>query len=133
MRRAPCAVMSMLACLLLLSGCMLSPSGGTKDLVINEHLLSYGPDVGTDQLVFKFASGDQDEIPHYGCCNGALTNPRISTNMVWSFARRGKDWYYVEAYTPADWAGVCRLRASGSEPAGPDIQYMTSCTTAAGD
>ena len=41
-----------------------------------------------------------DEIPHYNCCSGALLNPRISMTMIWFFARRGEDWYYVEAYVP---------------------------------
>lgn len=41
-----------------------------------------------------------DEIPHYQCCISALLNPGISMNMVWFFARRGNDWYYVEAYIP---------------------------------
>ena len=41
-----------------------------------------------------------DEIPHYNCCSSALTNPRISMNMIWFFAKRGDDWYYVEAYVP---------------------------------
>lgn len=43
---------------------------------------------------------DFDEIPHYRCCSPALLNPGISMNMIWFFARRGKDWYYVEAYIP---------------------------------
>ncbi len=42
-----------------------------------------------------------DEIPHYQCCTSALLNPGKSMNMVWFFARRGKAWYYVEAYVPA--------------------------------
>ncbi len=41
-----------------------------------------------------------DEIPHYQCCISALLNPGTSLNMAWFFARRGNDWYYVEAYTP---------------------------------
>jgi hypothetical protein len=41
-----------------------------------------------------------DEIPHYKCCSSALLNPGISMNMIWFFARRGHDWYYVEAYVP---------------------------------
>jgi hypothetical protein len=45
-------------------------------------------------------TANYDEIPHYNCCSSALTNPRISMNMVWFFARRGDDWYYVEAYVP---------------------------------
>ncbi len=43
---------------------------------------------------------DYDEIPHYQCCTPALLNPGKSMNMVWFFARRGNDWYYVEAYIP---------------------------------
>jgi hypothetical protein len=43
---------------------------------------------------------DYDEIPHYQCCIPALLNPGKSLNMVWFFARRGNDWYYVEAYVP---------------------------------
>ena len=41
-----------------------------------------------------------DEIPHYQCCSGALLNPNVSMKMVWFFARRGSNWYYVEAYIP---------------------------------
>ena len=41
-----------------------------------------------------------DEIPHYACCTDGLLNPGHSMNMVWFFARRGADWYYVEAYLP---------------------------------
>ncbi len=41
-----------------------------------------------------------DEIPHYQCCTPALLNPGKSMNMVWFFARRGNNWYYVEAYIP---------------------------------
>jgi len=44
---------------------------------------------------------DYDEIPHYACCIGGLLNPGSSMNMVWFFARRDADWYYVEAYLPA--------------------------------
>ncbi len=44
---------------------------------------------------------DYDEIPHYQCCTEALLNPGTSMNMVWFFARRGNDWYYVEAYIPS--------------------------------
>lgn len=43
-----------------------------------------------------------DEIPHYQCCTPALLNPGKSMNMVWFFARRGNDWYYVEAYIPSE-------------------------------
>ena len=39
-----------------------------------------------------------DEVPHYYCCSPALLNPHISMNMIWFLARRGQDWYYVEAY-----------------------------------
>jgi hypothetical protein len=46
-------------------------------------------------------SNRYDEIPHYGCCSSALLNPGVSMNSVWFFARRGGDWYYVEAYAPA--------------------------------
>lgn len=41
-----------------------------------------------------------DEVPHYECCSGAMLNPANSLNMIWFFARRGNDWYYVEAYVP---------------------------------
>jgi hypothetical protein len=41
-----------------------------------------------------------EEIPHYECCSGSLENPGYSMNMAWFFARRGEDWYYVEAYVP---------------------------------
>ena len=41
-----------------------------------------------------------DEIPHYNCCSSAQLNPRVSMNMIWFLARRGRDWYYVEAYIP---------------------------------
>jgi len=43
---------------------------------------------------------EYDEIPHYNCCSPALLNPRVTMNMVWFLARRGADWYYVEAYIP---------------------------------
>ena len=43
---------------------------------------------------------DYDEIPHYSCCSPALLNPGISMNMIWFFAKRGDNWYYVEAYIP---------------------------------
>ncbi len=43
---------------------------------------------------------DYDEIPHYLCCMEGLLNPGNSMNMVWFFARRASDWYYVEAYIP---------------------------------
>lgn len=45
---------------------------------------------------------DYDEIPHYSCCSPGLLNPGISMNMIWFFARRGKDWYYIEAYVPIE-------------------------------
>ncbi len=45
---------------------------------------------------------DYDEVPHYSCCSDALRNPGNSMNMVWFFARRGNDWYYVEAYIPGN-------------------------------
>ncbi len=41
-----------------------------------------------------------DEIPHYNCCSPALLNPGRSLNLIYFFARRGEDWYYVEAYVP---------------------------------
>lgn len=41
-----------------------------------------------------------DEIPHYRCCMEGPLNPGNSMNMVWFFARRASDWYYVEAYIP---------------------------------
>jgi len=41
-----------------------------------------------------------DAIPHYQCCSGAALNPGTSANMVWFYARRGEQWYYVEAYVP---------------------------------
>ncbi len=41
-----------------------------------------------------------DEIPHYQCCSGSLLNPQTSLKMAWFFARRGGNWYYVEAYPP---------------------------------
>ena len=43
---------------------------------------------------------DYDEVPHYSCCSEALLNPGHSMKMAWFFARRGRDWYYVEAYVP---------------------------------
>jgi hypothetical protein len=45
---------------------------------------------------------DYDEIPHYNCCSPALLNPGISLNMIWFFARRGPNWYYIEAYVPTE-------------------------------
>jgi hypothetical protein len=41
-----------------------------------------------------------DHIPHYQCCSAAALNPGTSQNMVWFFAARGYQWYYVEAYIP---------------------------------
>ena len=41
-----------------------------------------------------------DAIPHYQCCSGAALNPGTSANMVWFYAKRGEQWYYVEAYIP---------------------------------
>ena len=48
------------ALLVLAAACSPSPAAG--GLVIHEYLLSYGPSVATDSLVFKFASGDQEKI-----------------------------------------------------------------------
>ncbi len=45
---------------------------------------------------------EYDEIPHYRCCSPALLNPGSSMNMIWFFAKRGPNWYYVEAYVPLD-------------------------------
>lgn len=45
---------------------------------------------------------EYDEIPHYYCCSPALLNPGSSMNMIWFFAKRGPNWYYVEAYLPLD-------------------------------
>jgi hypothetical protein len=45
---------------------------------------------------------EYDEIPHYRCCSSAMLNPRISMNMTWFFAKRGPNWYYVEAYVPLE-------------------------------
>ncbi|MGB9800785.1 MAG: hypothetical protein ACPLUL_11900 [Thermanaerothrix sp.] len=44
-----------------------------------------------------------DEIPHYRCCSAAELNPVHAAQMVAFFARRGEQWYYVEAglFTPA--------------------------------
>ncbi len=39
-----------------------------------------------------------DEIPHYQCCSGSLLNPDSSMRMTWFLARRGNQWYYVEAF-----------------------------------
>jgi hypothetical protein len=50
----------------------------------------------------KRISREYDEIPHYNCCSPALLNPRSSMNMIWFFAKRGPNWYYVEAYIPID-------------------------------
>jgi hypothetical protein len=38
-----------------------------------------------------------DEIPHYNCCSSSTLNPMIAQSMVSFFARKGSDWYYVEA------------------------------------
>src|SRR5512140_3060406 len=46
-------------CILLISAC--APAAGSS-LTIDEHLLSAAPDISTDQLVFHFASGDQNQI-----------------------------------------------------------------------
>jgi hypothetical protein len=43
---------------------------------------------------------EYDEIPHYKCCSSALLNPGASMRMVWFFAHRGGEWFYVEAYVP---------------------------------
>lgn len=57
----------------------------------------------------QFTQG-YDEIPHYNCCSPALLNPGISMNMIWFFARRGADWYYVEAYVPMEKANSGSIR-----------------------
>jgi hypothetical protein len=37
-----------------------------------------------------------DAIPHYGCCTGAVLNPRPAKDMVSFFAQKNGTWYYVE-------------------------------------
>jgi hypothetical protein len=49
----------MFLCVLLIAAC--SPAAQSQ-LVIDEHLLAAPPDLSTDQLVFHFATGDQDQI-----------------------------------------------------------------------
>jgi formylglycine-generating enzyme required for sulfatase activity len=41
-----------------------------------------------------------DTVPHYQCCSGAALKPNTSLSLVWFYATRGKQWYYVEAYVP---------------------------------
>ena len=38
-----------------------------------------------------------DEVLHYGCCSAGTLNPQVSQNMVAFFARKGSQWYYIEA------------------------------------
>jgi hypothetical protein len=40
-----------------------------------------------------------DEIPHYGCCSAAETNPQPAQEMVSFFAHKKSTWYYVEIGT----------------------------------
>lgn len=40
---------------------------------------------------------EYDEIPHYKCCSAGELNPLHATAMIAFFARRGEQWYYVEA------------------------------------
>jgi hypothetical protein len=70
--------------------------------LLNGHPFYFYQKTGKTGISFdgQEISKDYDEVPHYGCCSSALLNPRISMNMVWFFARRGTDWYYVEAYVP---------------------------------
>jgi hypothetical protein len=35
-------------------------------------------------------------MPHYGCCSGALVNPRRNGDMRIFFMNSGEQWYYVE-------------------------------------
>lgn len=39
-------------------------------------------------------------IWHYQCCSAAVLNPSTSPNMVWFYAKRGEQEYYVEAFVP---------------------------------
>jgi formylglycine-generating enzyme required for sulfatase activity len=41
-----------------------------------------------------------DAIPHYHCCSAAVLNPSTSPNMVWFYAKRDEQEYYVEAFVP---------------------------------
>jgi formylglycine-generating enzyme required for sulfatase activity len=41
-----------------------------------------------------------DSIWHYQCCSAGVLNPSTSLNMVWFYAKRGEQEYYVEAYVP---------------------------------
>jgi hypothetical protein len=37
-----------------------------------------------------------DQIPHYGCCSAAATNPVAALNWVGFFGQRNGVWYYTE-------------------------------------
>lgn len=39
-----------------------------------------------------------DEIYHYGCCEDGFFNPAYTLKEAFFFARRGSQWYYVEAH-----------------------------------
>ena len=41
-----------------------------------------------------------DRVWHYQCCSAGVLNPGTSLNMVWFYAKRGEQEYYVEAYVP---------------------------------
>jgi hypothetical protein len=38
-----------------------------------------------------------DEVIHYKCCEPALFNPNANDHMVWFWAVKGGDYYYIEA------------------------------------
>lgn len=48
----------------------------------------------------QLISLDYEKIPHYACCSGGETNPRIWKNMVAFFGVRGKEWYFFQIGTP---------------------------------
>jgi formylglycine-generating enzyme required for sulfatase activity len=54
-------------------------------------------DISYDGLTFETG---YDEIPHYLCCVTGSLNPQSTQNMVWFFALRGEQDYYVEALVP---------------------------------
>jgi formylglycine-generating enzyme required for sulfatase activity len=54
-------------------------------------------DISYDGLTFETG---YDEIPHYLCCVAGSLNPQSTQNMVWFFALRGGQDYYVEALVP---------------------------------
>ncbi|MEJ2207821.1 MAG: hypothetical protein P8129_02150 [Anaerolineae bacterium] len=73
----------------------------------------------------QVVGADYDSIPHYRCCSGAVVNPGVSPNMVWFFATRGEQWYYVEVYVPLaemPTATLCPAQLSRARPVGQRLR-----------